>query len=671
MSTEAIKNLLRPDHSNGRVRLLIVIAMVLGTIRLIESPPLQSANDRSRWATAWSLVERNTYQIDEIRRYRGWDTIDKVKIDDHFYSSKPPLFATIVAGGYWGIKHTLGWTIDPNRLETVTPVSQLLLFLINVVPAALALGSLARILAKHAEISFTRNFVLAAACFGTLWSAFLPSLNNHTPAICCVIFALRAAIISLPSSLTVKRLAFAGFMSGLAVTFELPALAFLGLLFAILLKYQPKRTLVGFLPMALIPLAAFLITNKVAIGSWAPAYATHGQAVSPYNYVENGIPSYWMEPKGLDKNADQFYAYLFHCTLGHHGLFSLTPILLLSLAGLFRFRKWQFSSLAPFYLLGALLTVIVLSFYLMQTKSWNYGGVSVGLRWMMWLIPFWLLMMIPAVDLISVNRIGQAFLLLLLAPSVFSAWFPFDAPWKQPWLYNVMARAGKLGQYDEPPLKYEFPHRSWLAELPAGEAVDPHYWVELSGTGVDGTAITLRIADAGPATVEGRRGRRVEFVWNGGRATESSRTLTIDAGAFLEGEDFGLLLWPEGALSQNEVLTAFELLCGVPVGVDPATGKPLPPSYSLAARRYQFLGVRNDAFRCEIGVGWGLRQTTAPGIATVSIRSEAWNTPELPFGVGQWEQQTRHGESGALLAVRRLSVVRAGKFLQRPTPPAG
>ena len=51
MPSDTTKQLLRPEHSNGRVRLLILIAMVLGTVRLFESPPLQSANDRSRWCT--------------------------------------------------------------------------------------------------------------------------------------------------------------------------------------------------------------------------------------------------------------------------------------------------------------------------------------------------------------------------------------------------------------------------------------------------------------------------------------------------------------------------------------------------------------------------------------------------------------------------------------------
>src|SRR6266704_3362502 len=46
--------------------------------------PIFSANDRSRWCTVWSLVERGTYQIDEIIKVRGWNTIDKGRHNDHF-----------------------------------------------------------------------------------------------------------------------------------------------------------------------------------------------------------------------------------------------------------------------------------------------------------------------------------------------------------------------------------------------------------------------------------------------------------------------------------------------------------------------------------------------------------------------------------------------------------
>jgi hypothetical protein len=261
--------------------------------------------------------------------------------------------------------------------------------------------------------------------------------------------------------------------------------------------------------------------------------------------------------------------------------------------------------------------------------------------------------------------------MLLMAPSVFSAWYPWEAPWRQPWIFNVMTAKGRLEQYKEPPLKYAVPRRTWLSQLPTDKELDRDYWIELSGTGVDGTAITLRVADGGPVIVGERKrtGRRLDLVWNQGRASEAAHSLVLDVGAVLDGDDVDLLLWPDKEPAPNEVLVALERISGVPVGLDPMTGKPALPSYSLAARRYQFLGLRTDAFKCETGVAWGYRQTNAPGIPIVSLRSEVWNTVELPFGLALWDLQTRDAESGAILAVRRLTAVKTGKFVEPPKPP--
>ena len=67
--------------------------------------PFLSANDRSRWMTIRSLVEYGKYEIDDIRGQPNWDSIDEVKHmgrdgQMHFYSSKPPLLATLIAGEY-------------------------------------------------------------------------------------------------------------------------------------------------------------------------------------------------------------------------------------------------------------------------------------------------------------------------------------------------------------------------------------------------------------------------------------------------------------------------------------------------------------------------------------------------------------------------------------------
>ena len=121
--------------------LMIVAAMSVVTAKLIDSPPLGSANDRSRWCTVWSLVERGTYQIDEIRKVPGWDTIDLVKHEGHFYSTKPPLFTTLLAGLYWGIH----WATGLNLLNDTATVARIMLLLVNILPFLFLVLLLARV----------------------------------------------------------------------------------------------------------------------------------------------------------------------------------------------------------------------------------------------------------------------------------------------------------------------------------------------------------------------------------------------------------------------------------------------------------------------------------------------------------------------------------------------
>ncbi|MBI5758279.1 MAG: hypothetical protein HZA46_07165, partial [Planctomycetales bacterium] len=102
--------------------------------------PFFSANDTSRWATVWSLAEHGTYQIDVIIQRPGWDTIDKVKLGDHFYSSKPPLLPTIVAGAHWLLKQTTGLDLLTQPHATV----QVLLLLFNWLPMVVSLVVIAK-----------------------------------------------------------------------------------------------------------------------------------------------------------------------------------------------------------------------------------------------------------------------------------------------------------------------------------------------------------------------------------------------------------------------------------------------------------------------------------------------------------------------------------------------
>jgi hypothetical protein len=156
--------------------------------------------------------------------------------------------------------------------------------------------------------------------------------------------------------------------------------------------------------------------------------------------------TYWTDEKktGVDKGEASRWIYAFHCLLGHHGIFSLTPIWLLAAAGVWLLWRRDEPELRGLAVLIALLTVVVFAFYVVQRplEDRNYGGVSSGLRWMFWLIPLWLLALIPAADSMSAPRWKRGVALALLAVSVFSAHYASLNPWSQPWLFDYWTYLG-------------------------------------------------------------------------------------------------------------------------------------------------------------------------------------------------------------------------------------
>jgi hypothetical protein len=408
-----------------------------------------SANDRSRWATVRSLVEQGTYQIDDMIQERGWDTIDMVQHRGwdgklHQYSSKPPLMATLMAGPYWIIYRTTGASLGNYPYE----VGRTLIVLFNVVPLVLYFFILALLAERLGTTDWGRSFMLAAACFGTFLTTFAVSINNHGPAAVCVAIVLWATVrIWYDGERRLRYFALAGFFASFAVTNELPALSLLGLTAAALLWKCPRQTLVAFLPPVLLVAGAAFATNYIAHGSLRPPYM-HRSATDPddnwydYSYMRGGKlrDSYWRNPVGIDKGEPSPGVYVLHATIGHHGIFSLTPMWLLSAWGLWLLWRRDWPALALFI---AILSAVCLTFYLSRPQiDRNYGGMTSGFRWMFWFAPLWLVALLPAADRLAASRNGRVMAAVLLALSVMSATYPTWNPWTHPWLYNFLHSLG-------------------------------------------------------------------------------------------------------------------------------------------------------------------------------------------------------------------------------------
>jgi hypothetical protein len=445
--------------------------------------PLLGSNDRSRWCTIRALVDEGTYVIghrDPARATQsppygdwgivfedGWTSVDKVlpKGSQEFYSSKPPFLPTLMAGEYWLLKHAFGWTLAgdaPSRWWVV----RVILLTFNVLPLAVYLVVLDRLAGWFGATDWGRVFVLATACFGTFVTSFIGTLNNHTVATCAVCFALAPALRAVfggPDEDRAWRYAAAGFFAAFATCTDLPVAAFAATLLGMLLIHSPRKTLFWCVPAVAIPVAAFFVCNYLAIGRLTPAY---GELGGPWYAYPGSIfnPHAALElRRGVDwaHEKETHAAYLFHFFLGHHGVFSLTPVWLLSIAGVLigLFTAPRAATAAsdepqrrggialrfgPWRLLAAMTLVVsmaVVGFYAVWAPL-NYGGWTVGPRWLMWLTPLWLIVLLPVVDRLGTSRAGRAICSVLLAASVVSAVVPAGSPWHNPWIYSVLEQLG-------------------------------------------------------------------------------------------------------------------------------------------------------------------------------------------------------------------------------------
>ena len=415
--------------------------------------PFLSANDRSRWMTVRSLVERGTYEIDAIVGQPTWDTIDMVQHKGrdgelHLYSSKPPLLATLLAGEYWLINRFSGANMRDNPYE----IGRFMLFTANILPLILMYVLLAQIVERLGTTDWGRILVMASATLGTLLNTFAIVLNNH----------LIAAVSATISIYLLMRIWFDGerrwryfFGVGLAAAFtaanELPAatlLAFTGLM---LLWRAPRETILAGVPGVAIVAAAFFGTNWIAHDRISPPYAFRSDTDASenwyaYTYTVNGreVKSYWLDRKGIDRGEPSKVTYAIHALVGHHGIFSLTPIWLISLAGAVMWLKSpdpQRRELSALILaVSAICIIFFIAFRPLEDR--NYGGMTSGFRWVFWCSPLWLIAMIPAADRLARSTTGQAVAAVLLSFSVLSASYPTWNPWTQPWLYNWLVWCG-------------------------------------------------------------------------------------------------------------------------------------------------------------------------------------------------------------------------------------
>jgi hypothetical protein len=419
-----------------------VLAVSSGTWR-----PFLSANDRSRWCTVRALVEPEMrvpgapYAIDKVidrKSSPGWDTIDKVQHNGHYYSSKQPMLCTLLAAQYWVVYNVTGKSLGTHPYE----IGRFMLITINGTCLLLLFIFMARLIERLGATDWGRIFVMASCVFGTFLTTFAVTITNHLPAAACAAVLLDALVrIWFDGDRRNWTFVVAGFFAAMLAANEIPAAALSAAAFVTLLWLAPRKTLLAGLPPALLVAAAFFATNWIAVGSLKTAQMHRSGEDNWYNY--DG--SYWHDRQGIDQGEKSAAVYSLHTLIGHHGILSLTPIWWVSLLGgghwLFRGQRHK----RPFALLALAITLVCLTFYVWwPTVDRNYGGGASGFRWVFWMAPMWLILMLPGADLLAHRRWLRGVALVLLALSSLSIAYPTWNPWSHPWIMNFMGYMGWL-----------------------------------------------------------------------------------------------------------------------------------------------------------------------------------------------------------------------------------
>ena len=516
--------------------ILIGLAISAGRIAVVTSKegdtPFLSANDRSRWCTIAALVEARTYEIDQhikLKNRQGrrpWYTIDMVRHrgDDgelHYYSSKPPLLPTIIAGIYWLVYQATGMTLSAQPIY----VGRIVLALVNLPLLAIFYCCTIGTIERLGQRQWSRVFLAAATCFGTMMMPFAISLNNHLVAAAAtatvmyvyVSAAMKANQLKIdgPQRTSGRLWLVAGMAAGFSAANELPALSMMVMWYCLVLLLDFRRSF-SFLAGILMVAAAFFATNKLAHDSFRPPYTHRGDGDqigwiedAPEQptaeqvarvLVEQHVPyassseltirrsgeagrwvarsaddqlfavtrkgeseiwqvrywddwydypsSYWVDGKrkGVDLGEPSRRVYLAHMTVGHYGIFSLTPIWLLVPLGLIAGLFTGPASIRRFVLAAGIATAVCGAFYVMRPEiDRNYGGVSCCFRWMLWFAPLWLAAIVPVTRWCSKIKLARGFCYLLLAVSTFSMAISLTSPWQHPWIYRYWSFLGWIG----------------------------------------------------------------------------------------------------------------------------------------------------------------------------------------------------------------------------------
>ena len=350
----------------------IVLVFILLAYLLLTKTEFISGNEKSRYATIESLVERSTFVIDNSTFI---DTNDKALINGHFYSDKPALLSIIGAGVYFVLYNIFGLSLKSNMNLVVLIIN----FLLVSLPTIVTLYLFYKILAYLKIREKYQHILVLSLGLATLALPYALVFGNHIASANLSFFAFY--LIAKNKFIKLKKFEFClvGLFLGLSFAIDIVSGGIFLAAFSVynifnLFKSQKDKLLFYFFG-ALLPIILYAYLSISISGDLLPA-SMHPEF---WDYPGSTFSKENLTGFAAHDSLKSLLIYAFHELIGYRGLFSYTPLLLLPLYFLIKSsinKKHQFSKEALMIIVSI---IIIISFYTFTDKE--FGGYSYGMRY--------------------------------------------------------------------------------------------------------------------------------------------------------------------------------------------------------------------------------------------------------------------------------------------------
>ncbi len=402
---------------------ILVFVAVFGLWLIQTKTVHESWTESTRLASIQALVEHGTWRIDASPY--GHETGDKMLLNGHYYSEKPPLFAAIGSIFYRILHQGLGATlaIDGCQANTICVYYWLTILLVGL-PSAIMAALFYRFALSHTGQASWAAILTGLLCFGTLVWPYSLVFNHHLPAAIALFVAFyllqRENIPFLWPTQVV-----AGGLVGLAVMLDLTSVFVAAALFFIVVIYH-RRAMPLFVATALIPGLVTILFNYQITGGPLFAY------FSPEGYDFPGSP--WGDTVGGQNPPEQLWLYTFRSLVGDRGLLGYMPVLIFSIFGLGVLITNRRLFISPSTRIKGVIILcgILAHFLFVLTRTNHFGGDAYGWRFFIPIIPIlysFIVFAIPENFSWSKDSVFSVTLGVITLWSIFSSYRGVQATW--------------------------------------------------------------------------------------------------------------------------------------------------------------------------------------------------------------------------------------------------